>query len=83
MVKIQVIHSDEEKHSLSQDLANVLDSESEEFTDTIVECSEKDEVKTLKAHSFLIRIRSPKLGMQLRKHKDETNQVSFVVVVTL
>ncbi|KAK9710297.1 BTB/POZ domain [Popillia japonica] len=74
MVKIQVIHSDEEKHSLSQDLANVLDSESEEFTDTIVECSEKDEVKTLKAHSFLIRIRSPKLGMQLRKHKDETNQ---------
>ncbi|KAI4456458.1 btb/poz and math domain-containing protein 1 [Holotrichia oblita] len=74
MVKIQVIYSEEEQHSLSQDLANVLNSEAEEFTDTIVECSEKEDVKMLKANSFLIRVRSPSLGRQLCRYKDETNQ---------
>lgn len=74
MVKIQVIQSDEEKQSLCQDLARVLSLESQEFSDTVVECSEEEGVKSFKAHSFLIKARSPILAMRLCQHSDEINQ---------
>lgn len=77
MVKIQVIQSDEEKQSLCQDLARVLSLESQEFSDTVVECSEEEGVKSFKAHSFLIKARSPILAMRLCQHSDEINQVSM------
>ncbi|KRT79347.1 BTB domain-containing protein [Oryctes borbonicus] len=74
MVKIQVIHSEEDRCSLSQDLSRILNLESQEFTDTIVECTEEEECKTFNAHSFLIKVRSPVLSMRLRKNNDEINQ---------
>lgn len=75
MVKIQIIQTDEETHSLSQDLARILSLESQHFSDTIVEATEENEVKSFKAHSFMIWTRSPTLGTRLIKHNDETNQV--------
>ncbi|GJQ73573.1 hypothetical protein Trydic_g13919 [Trypoxylus dichotomus] len=73
MVKIQVIHSEEDRCSLSQDLAKILSLESQEFTDTIVECTKEEGSKVFNAHSFLIKARSPVLSMRLRKYNDESN----------
>ena len=77
MVKIQVIQSDEEKHSLSQDLARILTQESDEMTDALVEAADGDSVKTLKVNSFIVKARSPVLWKQFKDHVDKTNRVSF------
>jgi len=73
MVKVQIIQSEEEKHSLSQDLARVLATESEEYCDTLVDCASQDE-EPFKANSLLIKTRSPKLGAMLQKHKDPKSE---------
>ncbi|XP_025837051.1 TD and POZ domain-containing protein 5 isoform X2 [Agrilus planipennis] len=74
MIKIQIIHSEEEEHSLSQDLARILAVNSEEFSDTIIECASDEGNKTLKSHSLLIRSRSKKLGTKLEDFQDKENK---------
>lgn len=77
MVKVQVIHSGEEKHSLCQDLARVLRLESEDSTDTIVESTPSTDGRQsqFKASSLIIRARSSQLDAMLCKHKDDRNKV--------
>lgn len=76
MVKLQIIHSGEEKHSLSQDLARVLRLEPEDFTDTIVQSSPSpDGQSEFKTSSLIIKARSDPLGAMLAKHKDERYNV--------
>lgn len=36
MVKIQIVQTEEEKHSLSQDLARIMSKTSDEYVDTLV-----------------------------------------------
>ncbi|KAF2893106.1 hypothetical protein ILUMI_13062 [Ignelater luminosus] len=74
MVKVQIIQSEEEKHSLSQDLARVLANESKEYCDTIVECATQNGEEPFKVNSLLIKARSPKLGVMLQKYKDPKNE---------
>lgn len=78
MVKIQIIQSDEEMHSLSQDMARLMLDEDNK--DTLIECycdsENKDCQKApLKVHSWIIRTRSEKLGKRLEKHSDDKNKV--------
>lgn len=75
MVKVQIIQSEEEKHSLSQDLARVLANEAKEYCDTIVECATPNSGEPFKVNSLLIKARSPKLGVMLQKYKDPKNEV--------
>ncbi|XP_060523162.1 protein roadkill-like isoform X3 [Cylas formicarius] len=74
MVKIQVIHSDEEVHSLSQDMARLMLSD--QSKDTLIDCyCDKESVnKSLKAHSWIIRTRSEKLSKMLESNIDEKNR---------
>ncbi|XP_022908774.1 TD and POZ domain-containing protein 5-like isoform X2 [Onthophagus taurus] len=74
MVKIQVIQSDEEKHSLSQDFARILSLENEELTDTIIDTMGEEKPETLKAHSLIIRSRSAILARKLRDYSDPNNK---------
>lgn len=77
MVKIQIIQSDEEVHSLSQDMARLM-VDGEANKDTIVEChcdaENKDNKKVLKVHSWILRTRSEKLAKRLETHSDEKNK---------
>lgn len=76
MVKLQIIHSGEEEHSLSQDLARVLRLEPEDFTDTIVQSSpSQDGQSEFKTSSLIIRARSDPMGAMLSKYKDERYNV--------
>ncbi|XP_050297811.1 speckle-type POZ protein-like B isoform X2 [Anthonomus grandis grandis] len=77
MVKIQIIQSDEEVHSLSQDMARL--QMEERSKDTLIECycdkENKDCQKTpLKAHSWIIRTRSEKLAKRLEEHSDDKHK---------
>lgn len=73
MVKIQIIQSNEEKHSLSQDMARVLSEN--EFVDTVVACSGTEQDDPILVHSIFIKIRSGRLARKLRPYTDERNQV--------
>lgn len=80
MVKIQIIQSDEEVHSLSQDMARLMVNE--ESKDTLVECycdsENKDCDKTpLMVHSWIIRTRSDKLATRMEEQSDGKNKVSL------
>ena len=74
MVKVQIIQSEEEEHSLSQDLARILATESEQYADTIVECTSETKDEPFKVNSMLIKARSSKLGAMLQKYKDPKNE---------
>lgn len=73
MVKIQVIQSDEEKHSLSQDLARMLSEE--KLIDTVVECAASEKENPIYVHSIIIKSRSDKLGKRIKEFSDEKNKV--------
>ncbi|KAL1498372.1 hypothetical protein ABEB36_009181 [Hypothenemus hampei] len=86
MVKIQIIQSDEEVHSLSQDMGRLmLDEDSK---DTLVEChcdsENKDCHKTpFKLHSWIVRTRSEKLAKRLQEYSDETHKgVKYILSLT-
>ncbi|XP_019865453.1 speckle-type POZ protein B isoform X2 [Aethina tumida] len=74
MVKLQIIQSDEEVHSLSQDMARLLDNRSDNTKDTLIECTcgEKDE--PILVHSWIIKTRSVKLARKLQDHQDPKNK---------
>lgn len=74
MVKIQIIQSNEEKHSLSQDMARVLSEN--EFVDTVIACTGTDQDDPILVHSIFIKIRSNKLAHKLRPYTDEQNKVN-------
>lgn len=74
MVKVQIIQSEEEKHSLSQDLARILALESDQHCDTIVECANHKGEEPFKVNSLLVRARSTKLAGMLRKSQDPKNK---------
>ncbi|XP_008197447.1 speckle-type POZ protein-like B isoform X4 [Tribolium castaneum] len=69
MLKLQIIQSDEEVHSLSQDMARLLLKS--EDKDTLIECAKEDESPVIKVHSWIIMARSSKLALQLQKFQDE------------
>lgn len=72
MVKIQIIQSEEERHSLSQDMARTLAEEN--FVDTIILCNCSDSQKPLYINSMVLKIRSNKLATKLRDHTDPQNK---------
>ncbi|XP_044758880.1 speckle-type POZ protein B-like isoform X2 [Coccinella septempunctata] len=76
MVKLQIIHSDEEVHSLSRDMARLMDKDSIE-KDTLIECendNEENGTNSITVHSWIIRMRSAKLGSKLLEYKNEKNK---------
>ncbi|KAJ8939950.1 hypothetical protein NQ314_010939 [Rhamnusium bicolor] len=75
MVKLQIIQSDEEVHSLSQDMARLMCSDNSK--DTLVSCTCKEGEEPVKAHSWIIKCRSTKLGNRLLAHTDEKNKVNY------
>lgn len=80
MVKIQIIQSEEEMHSLSQDLARILSHSDtkDEYVDCIVECAKgRQSHKTLQVHSLIIRARSPALASLLREKNTDNNVSSL------
>ncbi|KAF7273340.1 uncharacterized protein LOC143191193 isoform X2 [Rhynchophorus ferrugineus] len=77
MVKIQIIQSDEEVHSLSQDMARLMTCDDNK--DTIVECYCDPDNKAnkhipIKIHSWILRTRSEKLALRLEENNDENNK---------
>lgn len=76
MMKLQIIQSNEEVHSLSQDMARLMNKD--DAKDTLVRCTNNEEEPTLKAHSWIIRCRSSKLGNRLMiANEDEKHKVSY------
>ncbi|XP_030757160.1 uncharacterized protein LOC115883027 isoform X2 [Sitophilus oryzae] len=78
MVKIQIIQSDEEVHSLSQDMARLMTCE-EENKDTVVECycdseNKENRQNPIRVHSWIVRTRSEKLAKRLDESSDENNK---------
>lgn len=69
---MQIIQSEEERHSLSQDMARVLADE--RFADTVILCNCPDSQKPIYGNSMLIKIRSNKLGSKLRDYTDPQNK---------
>lgn len=69
MLKLQIIQSDEEVHSLSQDMARLLLKS--EDKDTLIECTCKEDESPIKVHSWIIKTRSSKLASLLQKFQDE------------
>lgn len=74
MVKLQIIQSNEEVHSLSQDMARLMGKE--EAKDVLVSCTNGADETPLKAHSWIIRCRSSKLANRLMDNVDEKHKVS-------
>ncbi|XP_066137717.1 speckle-type POZ protein B-like isoform X1 [Euwallacea fornicatus] len=77
MVKIQIIQSDEEVHSLSQDMARLMAIE--ESKDTMIESYCDSENKDchnspLTAHSWIVKTRSEKLAKRLETHSSDKNK---------
>lgn len=72
MVKIQIIQSEEERHSLSQDMARILAEN--QFADTLIQCNCQETQKPIYANSLLIKTRSNKLATKLRDHTDPNNK---------
>lgn len=75
MVKLQIIQSNEEVHSLSQDMARLMSKD--EAKDTVVRCTSNEDEPTLKAHSWIVKCRSSKLGNRLMiNNEDEKHKVN-------
>lgn len=72
MVKLQIIQSDEEVHSLSQDMARLMCTD--DTKDTLIECNCGEGERPIKVHSWIIKCRSPKLGNRLLSYTDERNK---------
>ncbi|KAJ8973721.1 hypothetical protein NQ317_011759 [Molorchus minor] len=72
MVKLQIIQSDEEVHSLSQDMARLMCVDN--IKDTLIECMCGEGERPIRAHSWIIKCRSTKLGQRLLPYTDEKNQ---------
>lgn len=74
MVKLQIIQSNEEIHSLSQDMARLMGKD--DAKDTVINCTSTEEEQPLKAHSWIIKCRSSKLGNRLMiNNEDEKHKV--------
>lgn len=73
MLKLQIIQSDEEVHSLSQDMARLMCND--EAKDTVVECACSEGERPIKVHSWIIKLRSAKLGNRLLPSKNELEKV--------
>lgn len=69
MVKIQIIQSSEEVHSLSQDMARLMNKD--DVKDAVVTCASNEDEPILKVHSWIIKCRSSKLGNRLLLNMDE------------
>lgn len=74
MVKIQLMRTEEERHSLSQDMVRFFEKP-DETADTIIETfkDEDAEETILKASSFLLMCRSRYLHSKLKEHSEENN----------
>lgn len=86
MVKIQIIQEEQERHCLSQDLARVF-AHSDHYANVdtqVIPCGIDNSNETLKAHSFLIKARSPVLASHLKekKHIDKLHEISEKVRLT-
>lgn len=81
MVKIQIIQSEEERHSLSQDMARILAEE--RFIDTVVLCNCPESQKPIYINSMLIKTRSNKLATKLRDHTDDTTNKNIKYKIDL
>lgn len=78
MVKIQIIHTEEEKHNLAQDMARLMLKESKDYYDSIVECFHDPDTADnppIRFHSVILSARSPLMGLKLKEYKDETHPV--------
>ncbi|KAJ8923011.1 hypothetical protein NQ315_001559 [Exocentrus adspersus] len=69
MLKLQIIQSDEEVHSLSQDMARLMCTD--ELKDSVVECSCSQGERPLKVHSWIVKLRSSKLGNRLLPYQND------------
>lgn len=76
MLKLQIIQSDEEVHSLSQDMARLMCTD--DAKDSIVECTCKEGERPIKAHSWIVKLRSSKLGSRLLPFDDERDKVRYI-----
>lgn len=77
MVKIQIIQSDEEVHSLSQDMARLMSKK--DTKDTLIKCSTSEEDdEPIEAHSWVIRCRSSKLANRLTQYDSDKNKVNIL-----
>ncbi|XP_018563976.1 uncharacterized protein LOC108905536 isoform X1 [Anoplophora glabripennis] len=72
MLKLQIIQSDEEVHSLSQDMARLMCTD--DAKDSLVECTCKEGERPIKAHSWIVKLRSSKLGTRLISYEDERDK---------
>lgn len=80
MVKLQLIQSNEEVHSLSQDMARLMSKD--EAKDTLVRCTSNDDEPALKAHSWIIKCRSTKFSNRLTvNNEDEKHKVIYMYYV--
>lgn len=78
MVKIQIIQSDEEKHTLSQDMGRLMLKRTKEFCDSVVKCfqdTHEEEDTPIYFHSLILKTRSPILGLKLQEYKDPEHSV--------
>lgn len=80
MVKIQLIHTEEETHNLSQDMARLMLKESKDYYDSIVECFNDPETKNtpIRFHSVILSARTPLMGLKLQEYKDKEHPVSIL-----
>lgn len=80
MVKLQIIQSDEDAHSLSQDMARLLSKKTEDM-DTLIQCSPSENtdenVAPVKAHSWVIRLRSHRLSRQLQDFSNNSKNIKY------
>lgn len=76
MLKLQIIQSNEEVHSLSQDMARLMSRD--EAKDSLIKCTNSDEEPELKGHSWIIKCRSSKLANRLLANQDDKRKVSIL-----
>lgn len=79
MVKLQIIQSNEEVHSLSQDMARLMNKD--DAKDTVLSCTSNEDEPVIKAHSWIIKCRSTKLANRLMiNNEDEKHKVSYCML---
>lgn len=79
MVKLQIIQTDEEKHTLSQDMGRLMLKRTKEYCDSLVECfqdTHDEEDTPIYFHSLILKTRSPILGLKLQEYKHPKQPVS-------
>ncbi|CAG9817914.1 unnamed protein product [Phaedon cochleariae] len=72
MVKLQIIQSDEDVHSLSQDMGRLMGTQ--DSKDTLIECTCGEDDRPVNVHSWIIKCRSTKLGNRLLDYQDEKDK---------